>query len=345
MKTYKNLYEEIYQFETLYNAYLRARKGKRQRREVLRFERDLEGNLIQLQNELMWDMYETGPYRVFHVYEPRKRLAAALPFRDRVLQHALVGVIEPIFEQRFIYHSYACRPGRGMHKGANQAQQWLREVKREHGVVYCLKADVAKYFASINQDILLKLITVHIKCRRTIALITHILRTWHQGLPIGNLLSQICANIYLHLLDVFVKEELRVHRYIRYMDDFIIVHHDKQYLQSLLVKIEAFLERELMLRLNSKTQIFPVGNNNGRALDFLGYRMWTTHRRLREDSVKRMSKRMKQMSRQYARGEIDHPDIQRRIASWLGHAQHAESYTIRRIVLSKTAFKREHSEA
>lgn len=344
MKTYKNLYQEIYQFDRLHQAYLRARIGKRQRREVLRFERDLEGNLIQLQNELIWDMYQTGPYRTFHVHEPKKRMVAALPFRDRVLQHSLVSVIEPIFEKRFIHHSYACRPGRGMHMGANQAQQWLREVKREHGKVYCLKADVAKYFASIDQEILITLLEKKIKCRRTMNLCKEIMSTWHEGLPIGNLTSQLWANVYLHELDIFVKETLQVRRYIRYMDDFVIVHHDKKFLQGLRVVIENFLAQKLKLRLNNKTQIFPVGTKHGRALDFLGYRMWTTHRRLRRESVKRMAKRMEQMRKQYARGEISHPDIQRRIASWLGHAKHAESYTIRRLVLGKTVFKREHSE-
>ena len=133
MKTYRNLYPEIFDFERLERAYRRARRGKRDRVEVLRFEQNLEGELIQLQNELIWDEYETSPYRTFYVHEPKVRLVAALPFRDRVVQQSLVEVTEPIWESRFIHHSYACRPGKGMHAGADQAQQWLREVQREHG--------------------------------------------------------------------------------------------------------------------------------------------------------------------------------------------------------------------
>lgn len=174
-KTYNNLYPEIYSFENLHAAYLRARRGKRDRIEVQRFELDLEGNLIQLQNELIWGEYRTGAYRKFIVTEPKERIVAALPFRDRVVQHAIVGVIEPIWERRFIADSYACRPGKGTHKGADRAQAMLRKVKREHGHVFVLKADISKFFYSIDHGAIKSLVRRRIACKRTLSLIDNII--------------------------------------------------------------------------------------------------------------------------------------------------------------------------
>jgi retron-type reverse transcriptase len=337
MKTYKHLYEQIYQFDNLYDAYLKARRGKRQRAEVLRFEANLEGELIQLQNELMWDSYRTGPYRVFKVYEPKERIAASLPFRDRVLQHSLVATIEPIWEKRFYYHSYACRPGKGAHAGADRAQQWLREVKRTHGHVYCLKADVRSYFASVNHGALIKILSRRIRCPRTMDLCRHIVSTWNHGIPIGNLTSQLFANIYLNEFDQYIKQ-LRVKRYIRYMDDWVVVHHDKEYLRAIRKLAEEWLRNELGLELNQKTQIFPVSLWRGRALDFLGYRIWPTHRRLRKGSIQRMRRRLLKMQQLYRCGLIGLKEIQQRIMSWIGYTIHANSYHIRQRILWEVGF-------
>jgi len=340
MKTYNHLFPQIYSFDSLYAAYRRARRGKRQHPGVLRFEQNLEGELIQLQNELIWGEYETGPYRMFHVYEPKTRLAASLPFRDRVVQHSLVAAIEPIWESRFIDHNYACRPGRGMHRGADQAQQWLREVYAQHGRVYVLKADVAKYFPSIDHAVMKALLRRRIACPRTLALSEGIIDTWRQGLPIGNLTSQTSANVYLHELDTFVKHDLRAPRYARYMDDFLIIHHSKPQLHAWRREVAEWLQTSLRLQLNRKTQVFPVSAKRGRALDFLGYRIWRTHRRVRKDSVKRMQRRLRSLEREYARGRIDHGDIQARLNSWIGHVRHADSHRIRRKLLNNTRFRR-----
>lgn len=345
MKTYSNLYPKIFEFDRLDRAYRRARRGKRDRVEVMRFERDLECELIQIQNELVWGEYATSPYRTFYVHEPKTRLVAALPFRDRVVQHSLFEVLEPIWEQRFIHHSYACRPGKGLHHGADQAQRWLREVKRKHGKVYALKADIAKYFPSIDHDILKGMIERRVTCSRTLDLCEDIIDSWHPGLPIGNLSSQLWANVYLHELDSHVKQELGVQRYMRYMDDWIVIHHDKAYLHRLREHLERWLWRHLRLKLNHKTQVFPVSARRGRSLDYLGYRIWLTHRRLREDSVKRMRKRLREMEWQFYRGEIDHADVQARIQSWLGHASHADTYRIRSKLLGNSVFTRPHPDA
>lgn len=309
-KTYNNLYPDIYSFESLHAAYMLARRGKRERREVQKFEQDLEGNLIQLQNELIWGMYQTGHYRQFIVNEPKERLVAALPFRDRVLQHSLVSVIEPIWERRFIFDSYACRPGKGTHKGADRAEAMLRKVKREHSHVYVLKADISKFFYSIDHGVMKSLVRRRIRCRRTLKLIDGIIDSTAMpgdphpvGLPIGNLTSQLFANVYLNELDEFVKHVLREKNYLRYMDDFLIVHHDKAHLHRIRAQIERFLWERLRLKTNSKTQVFPVGERFGRAVDFLGYRIWTTHRRIRKSSISRITRTLKRLRRQYAAGK------------------------------------------
>ncbi|MGL5947737.1 MAG: reverse transcriptase domain-containing protein, partial [Aeromonas sp.] len=280
-KTYNNLYPQIYDFDNLLSAYLRARQGKRSRMEVMRFHYNYEAELINIQNHLMWGTWRTGEYRPFTVHEPKRRDGASLPFRDRVLHHALVAVINPCFEPRFIRDTYACIAGRGTHSGADRAQAMLRSVQRKHGRAYVLKADIAKYFANINHAILRAIIRRRICCKPTLALIDEIIASSAdaddinpRGIPLGNLTSQLFANIYLAELDNYIKHELREVNYMRYMDDFIIVHHDKAHLHDVLRKVGLFLHDRLQLATNHKTQIFPAGVHNGRALDFLGYRIW-----------------------------------------------------------------------
>lgn len=351
MKTYNNLFERIYSFESLYRAYRRARLGKRQRVSVMVFEQDLEGNLIQLQNELVWNMYQTGNYHRFQVYEPKQREVAALPFRDRVVQHSLVSVIEPIWESRFIADSYACRPGRGLHKGTDRVQGMMRATLREHGQVFALKLDVRKFFASVDHEVMRKLLRRHIACERTLDLCDGILASslkaptlTPKGLPIGNLTSQLWANVYLHELDSYAKHDLRVENYARYMDDVVVIHHDKAYLQDLRAKFTDFLRDELRLEVNDKTQVFPVATKHGRALDYLGYRIWPTHRLIRKNSIKRMLRTFRQLSKRFATGEIDFTPIRQSVASWVGHCSHANTHGLRAHVFGKFVLRKEWHE-
>jgi retron-type reverse transcriptase len=343
-RTFNRLFERIATFEALHAGYLRARAGKRTRAEVQHFERDLEGNLIELLNELLHGTYRTGAYRSFAIYEPKRREVAALPFRDRIVQHALCAVIEPIFEDRFIAHNYACRPGRGTHRGADAVQTMLRRVKRDHGQVYALKADISAYFASIDHAVLKGLFRKRIACRRTLALLDQIIDSADQlhptagvGLPIGNLVSQLAANVYLHELDLHVKHGLRERYYVRYMDDFIILHHDKAHLQRVREHLDGWLHHWLRLRTNSKTQVFPVGLIRGRAIDFLGYRIYATHRRLRTNSVARISHTLRRLAKWYGRGLVPLQRVTASVTSWLAHAAHADSRGLVRAVLGKVA--------
>lgn len=348
-RTYNNLFCQVVDFENLHRAYLRARAGKRHRGEVMRFEQDLEGNLIHLQNELIAGTYKTGEYRLFNVYEPKLRQVAALPFRDRVAQHALVAVVEPLWERRFIADSYACRPGRGTHRGADRAQAMARKVLRDHGLVYALKADVKSYFGSIDHAILKGLLRQRIACRRTLSLFDSIIDSSYAGvgvpvgLPIGNLTSQLAANIYLHELDLFAKHALREPFYLRYMDDIVILHHDKDHLHCAREQIAAMLWDRLRLRLNSRTQVFPVSASRGRPLDFLGYRIYVTHRRIRRSSVDRIKASLRRLGQAYAAGSINIDRVSRSVTSWIAHAGRAQSHGLRAAVLDQFRFMRGQS--
>jgi retron-type reverse transcriptase len=328
MKTYNDLYSKIYSFENIYVAYLKARKNKRYHPEVLRFSVNLEENLINIQKELINKTYKTGEYKHFVVYEPKERLISALPFKDRVVQHAICNIIEPIFEKSFIYDSHACRKEFGVLSGVLRTTEFLRAVSQNSEKVYCLKGDVSKYFPSIDHEVLKKLIRKRIRCKDTLNLIYEIIDKSGDmcGMPIGNLTSQLFANIYLNELDHYVKNTLRVKYYIRYMDDFVILSNDKKYLNQTLNNIRLFLQKELKLKLNKKTKVFLVKQ---RSVDFLGYKIWSTHRLLRKCNVKRTKRKFKKFQKLYKERAITLKDINPSIMSWLGHAKWADSYKLR----------------
>lgn len=338
-RTYNHLYEKIYDFENIYRAYLQARRGKRYQDDVMRFTADLECNLINIQNHLIWKTYRTGAYKYFTVREPKERLVAALPFSDRVVHHAICNVIEPIFERSFIPDSYACRVNRGVMAGVKCTTKFLREGRRKWGTVYCLKGDIAKYFQSVDYDALKRIVRKKIACPDTLDILFEIIDSTgeERGMPIGNLTSQLFANVYLNELDHYAKEVLRVKYYIRYMDDFVILSDDKVYLHHILAEIEGFLFDRLRLCLNKKTQIFPVAQ---RSIDFLGYRIWPDYRLLRKANVKRVKRQFGVLQRLYAENRIGMEEIRPRIMSWLGHAKHADAWRLCERVLGELVFVR-----
>lgn len=347
MKTHSGLFEQMIPFDALYFAYTKSRKGKRRSWPCRHFEHDLEGNLIQLQNDLIWDRYQVGGYRSFYVHEPKtRRITALTEFRDRVVQHAIMAVIEPLWERSFISHSYACREGRGVHAGADYAQASMRECLRKHGSLYALKADVRKYFPSIRHTPLKRLLRRKISDKRMLALLDGIIDSYSEpgqpgtGIPIGNLTSQLFANIYLDALDQHVKCRLRQRWYVRYMDDFVILHHDKKYLQALRLTLESWLDQNLQLGLNHKTAIFPVATQHGRGLDFLGYHIWPHKRRLRKASLNRFKRRVRRLQRQYAARKAGFPEIHQQLASWMAHARHGDAIPAVSKYLEQHPFRR-----
>lgn len=347
METLRNIFPKIYEFENLYEAYLNARKNKRYRGDVLEFSAHLEENLIQLQNELIYKTYRVGRYREFYVYEPKKRLIMALQFRDRVIQWAIYQHLNPWFDRQFIYDSYGCRDGKGTHRAADRLQYWMRQVSRKKERFYYLKLDISKYFYRVDHEILLNILRRKIDDEDLVGLLGRIINSEHtafglpaftdpadcppeerltdKGMPIGNLTSQMFANIYLDQLDQYAKQDLRLHYYIRYMDDIIILHDDKKRLHEIKDEIEAFLWEELRLNLNKKTAIRPVSHG----IEFVGFRIFATHRKLKNSSARKMKSRLKYVRAAFERGEIDAETLQATMASYTGMLKHFNSHGLR----------------
>lgn len=341
-KTHKNLYQQLLSFEALHSAWAKAQRGRRYKPAVLAFESSLEENLLLILADLESGAYRTGAYRRFFVFEPKKREIARLrDFRDRVVQHAIVAALNPIYERMFIADSFACRKDKGTHAGANRSQQMLRAVRREHDAAFALKCDISKYFDNIHHDILLRIIARKVSDKRMLNLISDILSSYSEGkgIPLGNLTSQLFANIYLNELDQHVKRELKETHYIRYMDDFVILSNDKVHLHELRGHLESWLRHHLRLELNAKTAVFPVSAKNGRPLDFLGYRILPNRRMLRRGSITRMRQKIKILHQQYANHEIDFTQIKQAMSSHIAHANHADSHGILLSVL-RQPFKR-----
>lgn len=352
MKTHNGLFEHVITFEALYKAHKSARRGKRKSWPCRHFEKDLEGNLIQLQNELVWGAYQVGWYRSFLIREPKvRKITALVEFRDRVVQHALMAVLEPIWERSFISHSYACRDGKGTHAGADYAQKVMRECLIKHGKLYALKADVRKYFQSINHGILKQLLRRKISDKKVLALLDLIVDSYSEpntpgvGIPIGNLTSQLFANIYLDALDQHIKCRLSERWYVRYMDDFVILHHDKRHLQALRISIEVWLADKLHLELNHKTGVFPVATKHGQGLDFLGYHLWPHKRRLRKGSLCRFKRRVRRLQAKYAENKVDFPEIRQQLSSWIAHARHGDATPAIAKYLAQHTFRRNKHDA
>jgi len=353
MKTFKNLFPQICSFENLLLAAKKAQRGKRFKKNVARFNIDLEKELVRLRRELLDHSYRPGKYHHFTVYEAKKRLISAAPYRDRVVHHALCNVIEPIFERSFIYDSYACRKGKGTHQAVERFSQFARKNS------YVFKCDIRKYFPSIDHQILFEMFERKIRDQDTLWLIQTIIDSsdvtdqnelfYFEGdnlftplerrksLPIGNQTSQFFANVYLNGFDHYVKEVLRCHYYIRYVDDSVTLDNDKIRLHEIR---EQFIEYLSSLRLQlhpDKSQIFPVEQGT----EFLGYRVFPTHRLIRKSNVKRFRRRLKKLQQLYSSGEITLPEIRQRIQSWLGHAGWANSYNLRKEIFSNLKFKKQ----
>jgi retron-type reverse transcriptase len=336
-KTYNNLWDKIVDFENLYEAYKTAKRGKRYRLESLDFVKDLEVNLITLQNNLMWNMYKPSPFRQFYVFEPKKRLISAPNFVDRIVHHAIVRVIENLFEKKFVKETFACMVGRGTHAAMKHVLKCCRIAKCRLGSYYVLKCDIHKFFPSVNHDILKQIVRRTIRDKKLLNLIDKIIDSYEpegRGIPIGSLTSQLLANVYLDPLDHFIKEVHRIKYYARYMDDFIIIHHDKKYLAQLKVEIEKFVIEKLDMTLNPKTGIF----HERQGIDFCGYRVWPTHVLPRKSTIKRAKRRLKRFMEIYRNnpGILKHASDS--IQSFLGYIQHCSGWKTTRSLLSKIIF-------
>ncbi len=266
MKRYGNLYDTVISLDNLDLAERRVRRGKKTRRDVVRFLSDREQNLQRLHQSLLDGTFRTSEYNVFEICDPKRRTIYSLPYcPDRIVQHAIMNVCEPVFTRSFIAGTYASISGRGIHLCVKHLKHALRTDP--DGTRYCLKIDISKYYPSIDHETMKAEVRRKIKDKRLLLLIDGIVDS-APGLPIGNLLSQVLANVYLSRLDHYAKEQLHVRRYYRYVDDIVVLAGSKKQLHGWLIKIRRCLEDLLHLQVKGNWQIFPV---ESRGIDFLGY--------------------------------------------------------------------------
>ena len=262
-------YNQLTSFEALYKAHKVARCGKRHKWDVINFESKLSENLVELESDLKSNTYKVGKYKTFKVYEPKERLIQALGYKDRIVQHTLSdNFLMPCYDKRLIYANCACRIGKGTFFARSLLKRYFIEFLKRHNSGYILKCDIHKYFPSIDHNELYKVID-KIKDKKIVNLLHVIIDSYNfdtgVGLPIGNQVSQIMGIVFLDKLDRVIKEKLRVKYYVRYMDDLIILHHDKQFLKDVLKEINNTLST-LKLKLNKKTQILTLSQG----VEFLG---------------------------------------------------------------------------
>ncbi len=328
-----SLYDKIISVENLFSAFYEFRQGKRHKEEVPEFEYDLEKNIFQLRRELKRFIYEPLSPKVFKVSEPKPRFIQAACVRDRIVHRALVRIINPVFDPSFIYDSYACRIDKGTLNAVRRLENfWRKESKNYTQKIYFFKADIRKYFDSIDHEILIAIIKKRVSCPRTMWLIKRILARQEtnckgikveqgKGLPIGNLTSQLFANLYMNELDKFIKHRLRVKFYIRYVDDFIIVSKDRAYLASLIEPIEGFLRQQLKLDLHPvKRKIFSSRSG----FDFLGYFIKPYYKIIRFGNIKRFLRRI---NRYKKTGKWEEKKEQS-LAAWRGYAGQGNSFNL-----------------
>lgn len=321
MKRYGDLYSKITDISNIRLAYIKARKGKTWQDTVKKFEANLEENLLKIQKLLVDKTYVTSKYISKTIYEPKERLIYKLPFApDRIVQHAIMNIVEPIWESFFISDSYACRVDKGIHAGSKKTMEFVRRNK------YCLKCDISKFYPNMDHGVLYKIICRKIKDEEVLALMKEIIESigGETNVPIGNYTSQWMGNLYLNEIDQRVKHVYKVKDYVRYCDDFLLFGDDKVILKNILDEIEGYINNELKLKL-SKKDIFQVS----RGIDFLGYRHFRKYILLRKSTVKRVKKRLKTLPYLYNRGIVTKDQFRSSLASTVGWLKWANSYNLR----------------
>lgn len=317
-------YYELTRIENLFQAWHEFKKGKKKRKDLQVFERNLEDNLFLLQEALQKRTYKHGSYQAFFVQDPKKRHIHKAKVADRVVHHLLYQYLYEVFDKTFIYDSYSCRLEKGTHKAVKRLEKFTRQVSKNYTrSCWALHCDIKKFFASVDHEILLKLLKNRIKDKGIIWLLPEVINSFHsqdkngKGIPLGNLTSQIFANIYLNELDQFIKHKLKVKYYLRYADDFLILSDSKNYLNHLIKPIEFYLQDKLKLELHPQKIIF---RKLEWGIDFLGYIVLPHHILPRTKTKKRILEKLKE--------KIGSENFNQSLQSYLGYLSHANSYKL-----------------
>lgn len=339
----KNVFDVIFSMENLHGALEDASRGRRFHRDVLLFTCDAWEQLTLLREEVLSGDYEIDQYHIFYVHEPKLRMIMSIEFKHRVVQWAIYRVINPMLVPGYIEDSYGCIPGRGSLGAMLRLKSWVEQVSRKEEDWYYLKLDISKYFYRISHRILKKILAKKIKDERLLEVLYRIIdckhtpfglppgtkpedvpleeRLYDVGMPIGNLLSQLFANIYLDALDQFCKRVLGIRFYVRYMDDVIILSNSKIQLRDWKERINIFLLTELELNLNDKTCIRPIGQG----IEFVGYRIWPYKVVLRKSTTLRIKRNLKGVREAYAAGYMSYEDATQVFNSYIGMLKHTDS--------------------
>ncbi len=324
MKRIGNLYEKVISIENLRLADDKARRGKLRSYGVLKHDKHRDSNIENLHTMLKEKTFKTSPYHIFTIYEPKERLIYQLPYYpDRIVHHAIMNILEPIWVSVFTSDTYSCIKGRGIHGAAIKMRKALK-TDREL-TTYCLKIDIRKFYPSIDHVVLKQIIRRKIKDCDLLDLLDTIIDSAN-GVPIGNYLSQYFANLYLAYFDHWVKEEKSIKHYFRYADDMVFLHEDKTYLHQLLEEVKAYLHVNLKLSLKDNYQIFPV---NVRGIDFVGYRFYHTHTLLRKSIKKNFCRAAAKMNKK-SRFILEY---KQKICCWTGWAKYCNAINLLKTIL------------
>lgn len=339
MTKLKDIFGKITSIENMLQAHKNALKGKRNNDSATRFNYNLISHLTKLQTELKNDRYKPSAYRNKTICEPKLRLIEAPAYRDRIVHHSIHQLLCPFYEKIFINDSFACRPNRGTHSATKRVQYFLRYAQPE---LYVCQIDISKYYASINHNKLIEILSDRIDDKRLINLLTIIINstdsgTEHdhlfdpdsyfftkgrRGIPIGNLTSQLFANVYLHQADNYAKQHFKIRNYVRYMDDILFFHHDKAQLHKWKKAMTKFLYEELYLTINPrKVRIYPARQG----VSFVGFIINPSYKLIRSSSVKRFKKRFKKQLVGMFLNEINAEIVEKSFEAWRAHAAHASS--------------------
>lgn len=315
MKRHGNLFDNIISSDNLIKADKIARNGKIKSYGVKRHDLRKLDNIELLHETLSASEFKTSPYTIFKIYDPKERDIYRLPYYpDRIVHHAIMNYLEPIFVSVFTNDTYSCIKGKGIH---NAALNLKRALKDSYNTKYCLKFDVKKFYPSIDHLILKDLLRRKIKDQRVLEILDEIIDS-APGVPIGNYLSQYFANFYLSYFDHYIKEQKGIKYYFRYADDVVILHSDKQFLHSLFKDISQYLFDNLKLTIKNNWQVYPV---NSRGIDFIGYVFFHTHTKLRKGIKQRFCRKVNDLKRR----NISHDNYKHQISSWMGWAKHCDS--------------------
>jgi RNA-directed DNA polymerase len=325
-------FEKMTSLRHIFECWDQFKRGKRKRKDVQYFERHLEDNIFQLQHDLTNFQYAHDSYEQFYVTDPKQRHISKASVRDRLVHQVVYDTLNEVLDKKFIFHSLSSRLGKGTHIGITLLHRMIRKVSANgKKPCYALKMDIRRFFDTVDHCILKTLLRKHIQDKHILKTTDMIIDSFkigvggNVGIPLGNVTSQLFANVYLHELDEFIKHELKEKHYLRYCDDFIILSNDKTHLISLIISIRDFLAKKLKLELHPKKVTI---RKLSRGIDFVGYVLFEKHVLLRTRAKQRMKRRLKEVYESYLIGKTDAVSMDQRLQSYLGILSHANQYTL-----------------